>query len=81
MEVTPTPHLNLDRNGASHCRTITAPCTGSWKQSSVIFFKNRLPFTVDPKKIKGRYIKNISDYNKSEKKKEELDTIVPKSGS
>lgn len=47
------------------------------EQSSVIFFKNRLPFTVDPKKIKGRYIKNISDYNKSEKNDDELDTIVP----
>lgn len=48
------------------------------EQSSVIFFKNRLPFTVDPSKLKGRYIKNISDYNKSEKKLEELDTEVPK---
>lgn len=47
------------------------------EQSSVIFFKNRLPFTVDPRKIKGRYIKNISDYNKSAKKPEELDTQVP----
>lgn len=47
------------------------------EQSSVIFFKNKLPFSVDPRKIKGRYIKNISDYNKSVKKPEELDTIVP----
>jgi uncharacterized protein YegP (UPF0339 family) len=47
------------------------------EQSTVIFFKNRLPFTVDPKKIKGRYIKNISDYNKSARKAAELDTIVP----
>lgn len=47
------------------------------EQSSVIFFKNKLPFTVDPKKIKGRYIKNISDYNKSIKKPGELDTVVP----
>jgi hypothetical protein len=47
------------------------------EQSTVIFFKNKLPFSVDPRKIKGRYIRNISDYNKSIKKPEELDTVVP----
>jgi len=51
------------------------------EQSSVIFFKNRLPFTVDPQKVKGRYIKNISDYNKSEKKTKSWIPSSRKAGS
>ncbi|HVI44760.1 MAG TPA: hypothetical protein VM802_07815 [Chitinophaga sp.] len=45
--------------------------------SNVIFFRNKIPFTADISRVKQRYLKIISDYNKFPKSETSLDTVVP----
>ncbi|MCW3464574.1 hypothetical protein [Chitinophaga nivalis] len=45
--------------------------------SNVIFYRNNVPFTADLQKVKQRYVKAISDYNKSPKSNTALDTVIP----
>ena len=44
---------------------------------NVIFFKNKLQFTISNKNASRDYLKKVSDYNKSVKTEAELDTVIP----
>jgi uncharacterized protein YegP (UPF0339 family) len=44
---------------------------------NVIFFKNKLPFSINSRKATDRYLKGLADFNKSGKKPEELDQVIP----
>lgn len=48
------------------------------ESSNVIFYRNKMPFTANNERVKQRYIKSISDYNKFPKPATALDTIVPR---